>query len=514
MSEAPDLNKAVYDRPNQNWLCGHTPQGCPCQRGPDAKGRCRATFECVPTLVIKKGFGKGLYVCTRSASYGGRCEAGPLPDGTCCRANPKCQPIRSIRSRRGQVSWWVAALALGVLAVVFGGQRRLKWVSPGPLTSAHQGATAAEAEGCISCHATAHQNPSEWIKTVFTTPSPEEGRAMDRQCLQCHDQGAHPMNVHSVDPLQINEWTQDAGEGISKVKTWLTGEAESSQERACASCHGEHHGADVDLAAMADQQCQACHVKQFSNFSVDHPPFPDEENGRTFSFPFKQRSGIAFDHVTHMNTHFKKDYSAEERVPVSCADCHTLDSSSNGRMLTGGFEQSCAACHHHATKLEGTAETAPIPFIQLPGIDLKSAKKGGIDLSFWKADRRHGSKEVHPILKLLITGADVYPGPDYPATNVNHSFTVDLEVIHSLRKGFTDLRKATSEQLQAVERIAHAIRYLFEDLSAHEGLEGIQFRVERALDRSLTHEELADITQHFPLAELKQKKDEWFEGSE
>ena len=39
---APDFNSRLYERPNQNWVCGHDAEGCACRLGPDARGRCRA----------------------------------------------------------------------------------------------------------------------------------------------------------------------------------------------------------------------------------------------------------------------------------------------------------------------------------------------------------------------------------------------------------------------------------------------------------------------------------------
>ena len=52
---SPEFNRHQYERPNQNWVCGHAAEGKPCRIGPDNKGRCRATYECQPALKVKPG---------------------------------------------------------------------------------------------------------------------------------------------------------------------------------------------------------------------------------------------------------------------------------------------------------------------------------------------------------------------------------------------------------------------------------------------------------------------------
>ena len=47
---SPDFDRSRYDRPNQDWECGWTCDGCPCRIGPSPSGKCRATAECRPVL--------------------------------------------------------------------------------------------------------------------------------------------------------------------------------------------------------------------------------------------------------------------------------------------------------------------------------------------------------------------------------------------------------------------------------------------------------------------------------
>ena len=66
-----------YNRPEEEWLCGHVKNGKACPLGPTARGSCRGTGECMPIL---KG---DRWHCTRADSFGGECEVGPSPDGKC-----------------------------------------------------------------------------------------------------------------------------------------------------------------------------------------------------------------------------------------------------------------------------------------------------------------------------------------------------------------------------------------------------------------------------------------------
>src|SRR2546423_15195002 len=110
----PDFDHNRYERITQKWICGRASEGQPCRRGPDSHGHCRAGFECAPALELKEGETKGRFRCTRPKEFGGPCEHGPMPDGTCSRAVPKCAPVRSIRSRRGIFTWSVISATAAI----------------------------------------------------------------------------------------------------------------------------------------------------------------------------------------------------------------------------------------------------------------------------------------------------------------------------------------------------------------------------------------------------------------
>ena len=124
-------NRKLYDRPQDDWVCGRVAEGCPCVFGPGAKGECRATSQCLPA---KKG---DRWICTRVISLGAACERGPSPDGACGCPVPPCCPQRSLRAQRGRLVWLTFSFALGLVVLALWGSTRVIWSNPGPLTAQH-----------------------------------------------------------------------------------------------------------------------------------------------------------------------------------------------------------------------------------------------------------------------------------------------------------------------------------------------------------------------------------------
>jgi hypothetical protein len=171
-----------YERPNDKWVCGRMEEGKPCRLGPDGRGRCSTVAECTPALEKKAGEEKGRYRCTRPAEFGGPCAEGPLPDGSCAHLQPPCAPTRSWRNRRGIFTWWVLGLSVAVLLIDFNGRLRMKFINPGPLSTAHSqprggnvgnpGAVGGE-DNCAACHRTAVDSFPGWMDAAFgATPGP------------------------------------------------------------------------------------------------------------------------------------------------------------------------------------------------------------------------------------------------------------------------------------------------------------------------------------------------------
>jgi hypothetical protein len=369
---APEFDAARYVRPTQKWICGNAAEGKVCRIGPDARGHCRADFECSPRRGIpSKDESPDRYYCTRQPEV---CDAGPLPDGTCSCSIPKCQPTRSLRSQRILVTVFVVALTAGVLLLLLGGDARHSFVNPGALSIQHSGATFAQAreklglsgsqtqQECAACHKPAEAGFQRWAGAAFgANPGPfdfkrlasagaPETSPIDAACMRCHDQYRfHQPNV--------------------------------DREISCSVCHQEHHG-HKPMKAPDGRNCAACHAneavmeaafqfgkdmppenfdyrpslgrvqfkpprptrgytKVFHSFA-DHPEFQVRTNG------LKDPDTLKFNHQRHF---------AEDIPPLNggakleCASCHQPDAA-GAYHLKISYQQHCQACHSLQFDLE------------------------------------------------------------------------------------------------------------------------------------------------------------------
>lgn len=361
---SPDFNRHQYERPNQNWICGHAADGKPCRIGPDGKGHCRATYECQPALETKPGETKGRYKCTRPVEYGGPCSHGPLPDGTCGRPITKCVPVRSLRAKRKLLSLCVVALTAGILLVGLCGPFRSKFVNPGKLSSQHSTATFAklagahqsDAETCVACHGSAHAGPHGLVKAAFNaSPGPFQVRSLadigppgmnviDQNCEHCHvAHSFHEPNVTSA--------------------------------HSCSACHREHQGSGL-MAKPTDANCLSCHanaqVMQASlalgkklppeafdfrptqgrvifkasrpeagytelihSFATDHPEF------QVLAAKLKDPDKLKFNHALHLTSANIPQLNGHK---LDCADCHRPDAA-GVYYLKISYDENCKACH-------------------------------------------------------------------------------------------------------------------------------------------------------------------------
>lgn len=313
-----------YERPNDRWICGHAAEGRPCRIGPSRWGRCRATFECDP---VKKG---DRWQCTRPKHAGGPCAEGPRPDGTCAHPIERCVPQRSLRAKRGLVTWATVALTLGVVLVLLDSRWREWWLNPGPVSLAHrseafvQQAAAAGLPGqCAGCHSAAAQSlaawpgaavrakPGLWDFAALLHPPSVAPVAMDQSCQRCH--------------------------------TGFDFHAERMTENvSCTVCHREHAGSDA-LRAPSVAHCVSCHGDRermpsdtsiAKAFGVAHPEF------RPVRERWRDANTLKFNHARH----FAADIPPVNGAALTCASCHELDDSGL-RHKPISFEQHCRACH-------------------------------------------------------------------------------------------------------------------------------------------------------------------------
>jgi hypothetical protein len=265
-----------YERPTSRWVCGWAAEGRPCPMGPDGKGRCSAELQgkCEP---VKRG---DRWHCTRPEAFGGPCDPGPRPDGSCGRpqpTHPVCQPRLSLRARRGRLTWACVALTVGALSMLIAGSPREWFINPGPLASQHAMLEAqfGKSGSCSQCHGP--DGFSQALTGGLFQP------VSDTACLKCH---AAP--AHHPSPQQIA--------------------AGSAMAQRCADCHTEHRGPEHHLSRVADRTCTTCHgnlpavrpqttvARRVTSFAADHP------EARLIAARAIDETPLRFEHQVHMGT--------------------------------------------------------------------------------------------------------------------------------------------------------------------------------------------------------------------
>lgn len=335
--QSPAFPSNEYVRPNLDWECGHLCEGCPCRIGPSPKGECRATYECEPRLDIKPGEEKGHWTCTRPRSGGGKCENGPLPDGTCCNAIPKCQPHRTLRSIRKRVVAFTIIASILILIVGISHHMRDQFINPGPISSVHASATFSDihrktsggsASSCAACHEGAGQRVDSWPAKAFDAfkhglapaelirKGPLESSAMDAKCQSCHEgKKFHQPNVaKEFACYECHKEHQNSG---------FMPPVDSGN---CTSCHGS-----AELMAASREQPKIGRSDVITAFHADHPEFRHLRDG------VRDQNPLKFNHAVHLRT---------GKIPkvLNCNDCHERDSRGEyQRPIT--YEKHCAECH-------------------------------------------------------------------------------------------------------------------------------------------------------------------------
>ena len=472
-----------YERPDRPWVCGHLSDGQPCPVGPDVRGQCQAHHVCVPA---PQGDG---HQCVRPAAWGGRCEAGPLADGSCSQQVPPCSPVRSLMARRKRLTILSTALALGCLAFLFGGSlsqgepgsSQPTWsgrlLSPGELTEAHN----SFRHDCGTCHTAGNDGIIEWSSAAL---SGQAGAHESRRCLKCHDdfEDKYALYPHNLSPGRLNAITkrlQDTGRettGPSELQlAKLLADMPVGHEGGlvCSTCHREHRGRQADLTQMTNLQCQRCHTNSFHSFSDGHPELVD--------YPAPARSGSSFDHNSHYGQHFAEfTRTMPDGVkPESCLSCHQ-DDRSGGFSVLKPFAESCGSCH------SGQIQSDALPgiaFLNLPVLDL---------------DSENGRKLSQAIGKWPVTGRLL--GPDTSLSpfmmvllSADAGVVRTYRAIQDNRINLRDLSGESVETLLEVERLVLAIRQLWEDV-AESGESVLRARLQAVLGEAASDSELADLT--------------------
>lgn len=379
---SPEFPTKDYVRPNLDWECGRLCEGCPCRIGPSPKGRCRATYECSPRLVVKPGEVKGHWTCTRPRTGGGKCENGPLPDGTCCNAIPKCQPRRTLRSIRKRVVAFTVITTFLILSVFISRGRRDEFINPGPLSRVHASAaftdihtriSGVDASSCAACHEGAGQRADSWHGKALDAfmhglspaglikKGPLESSAMDAKCLSCHEgKNFHQPDMTHEFACQVCHNEHQTGGSMAEVDS-----------ARCTSCHGSSElmaaardkGAATDphafpsFASIGGNRIQPRerpkdgYTEVITAFHTDHPEFRQIREG------IRDRNPIKFNHEIHLRT---------GKIPrtLDCRDCHVRDGRGEYQQPVT-YAKNCAECHSLQFD-PATAADKDKPGIQLP----------------------------------------------------------------------------------------------------------------------------------------------------
>lgn len=358
---APEFDRGRYERPNQDWICGHACEGRPCRLGPGANGSCRATAECRPLLVTQPGQEKGLWKCTRPREHGGPCADGPGPDGSCGCPIVPCSPQRSLRNLRGRITWAAIAVTVALLLVGVAGPWRWDFVSPGQLSTVHHGAgfdrLARERfgqPGCVGCHQAGQAGVGQWLEVAYhadpgllqfsrlAQANTRDETRMDREnCLSCHKgYDRHQPDVvhaHSCSACHLEH------QGVRMAKPDDTGcahcHADAGTLAAFAAKAGRIPSAQFDppvspgSVAFRTERPAAGRVTPFRSFADGHPDFAVRASGA------RDPDTLRFPHALHLGPSVKLGGRA-----LACADCHHPDST-GAYMRRPSFEQSCRPCH-------------------------------------------------------------------------------------------------------------------------------------------------------------------------
>ena len=467
------FQESTYERPNQKWVCGRMASGNPCRVGPDGRGNCQASFECEPS---KSG---DTWQCTRPQSGGGKCEAGPHPDGTCCQAIPPCTPELSARTKRGWVAKWAATLAVGFVALIvtFTGDTRL--LTPGPMTTSH-GALSK----CAVCHSTVPEGQFGWLHVIFATVDPRKG---SEACLSCHSMENTALNPHGLALDELEKRTRQVQSTAAAVhvpislrvsKSVVPVEKALAEGVFCTTCHKEHRGEQFDLTALSNTQCQTCHAVQFDSFAEGHP--------KLGNYPFDRRTRINFDHGSHFNKHFpdtRKKANASAAVPGVCADCHTTDPQRR-HMVVRKFESMCSSCHlGQIAGMEVASGPQGVALLTLPGLDVDGLREVNAAIGQWPPEPFDLENEISPLMKLLI-GSDAQ----------GKKLLDDVSALDLLA-----LEEATAEEVAVVEKFVWTVKgliYAFSTskMSEMEALKKLSSATsESGMNRSLLARLLASI---------------------
>ncbi len=368
---------------------------------------------------------------------------------------------------------WTLLVLGGLILWVLSGDQRNAFIQPGTLTASHAGI-----KQCDACHSAANLGIKGWLNSALSDSTQHDTKL----CLNCHELGEFPEFAHSVSPEVVTSITEsknlsNSGQTLLVKGAKRLGWAPQSGARLeCKSCHQEHSGNHQLITANSADHCQSCHSQSFVSFEDGHPEFSQ--------YPFRQRTAINFDHVSHINKHFD-----EQQAPTSCLTCHQTRNQGN-EMSTLGFEQTCSSCHSEDIRGDKRATATGFDVLRVPGLDTDTLRERQIFIGEWP---KHADDGLSPLMELLLQSDSHY------ATVRPVLGTLDL----------MDLRTASDEQLNAVATLAWCVKMLLQNI-IDGGTGFLQKRLEQALDRPLSHAQIAPLLATLPKSVIQSASNAWF----
>lgn len=291
------------------------------------------------------------------------CSRGPSAKGICPLAEA-CHPTATWHGRRKKF----VALVLLVFAVTIGVATNRRFapavLKPGELSTPHAqilSGTMTSAR-CASCH------PSSSTEGQFFEADTDGHRGVTQsdRCLDCHHTTMGRQNAmfaHNL-PAAARAELRIASAARANDSSWhdlLPAASVNQNDVECAACHREHRGANGNLLAITDSQCQTCHQDRFGSFASAHPEWD--------RWPYGRGGDIAFNHASHANKHFPASKVAGRAMPFQCVNCHQR-TAENEIVRSASYEIACGSCHDEALQLQAAEG---IELLALPTIPESAA---------------------------------------------------------------------------------------------------------------------------------------------
>ncbi|MGF1622994.1 MAG: hypothetical protein ACFCUR_20585 [Rhodomicrobiaceae bacterium] len=335
-----------------------------------------------------------------------------------------------------RVAYAFGMITLLGLAWALIGTNGQQFLSPGPLISAHR-----TIENCDTCHTQSKLGKFGWIQRLLHDESANDVKA----CIACHEVNGDVLFAHTAKKSELESAQQrllKISQGIprplsAQVRNAIFPELHLRlSNMKCANCHKEHRGANFNLEAISDEQCQACHVVQFDSFDGNHPAFDN--------YPFKRRTRLIYDHASHFGRFFPqtRERNLGRKIPSTCSNCHTSYKSRQQMMFTS-FDQTCSTCHlDQILGKEQVSGRKGIAFLTLPGVDLATLRERNAAIGEWP---EFSEAEVTPFMKVLLSRREQ-----------------GLELLRTINQlDLMDLSRATDQEIDAVTKFIWEIKGLY-----------------------------------------------------